>query len=103
MTETDRPIRSERETTPKEAMGVIRGEHNRAGRVRANTGSQVVVLFRSRFGGIRADLYIDLIDERRVLDVTEGQAREIIMSAHRPDEASTLKLLPPDENTPADD
>jgi hypothetical protein len=79
-------------------MDMIRGEHTRVGRVRANTGNQVVVLFRSRFGGIRAELYIDIIDERRVLDVTERHARDIIMSAHRPDEASTLRLLPPDED-----
>jgi hypothetical protein len=91
---------SRRETTPDEAMAALRGERNRPAVVRANTGAQSVSLARSRFGDIRADVYVEVIGERRTLPVTERQARDIIVRAGTRDSSGvTLELLPFDESS----
>jgi len=61
----------------------------------ANTGTQSVVFGRDRYGTIMADLYVDVIDERRTIAVTHTQARDIVVRAHRPDEpGTTLARIP---------
>jgi len=85
----------EREASPDEVMEALRQERPRPAVVKANTGDQVVILAPTRFGDIQADVFVDILGERRTLQVTEKQARKIVMSAKRPDSSGpTLKLLP---------
>lgn len=86
----------ERETTPDEAMGALQGEDPRA--VRANTGEAAHELGRNRFGTIVLNTWVEAIQERRTMPVTEEQARDIIVRAGtRPTDGVTLRLVPYDE------
>jgi hypothetical protein len=86
---------AERETSPDEALAQLSGERNRAAAVRANIGTQVVVLAQSRYGHIRADVWVEAIGERRIISVTDKQAREIVVKAGTRDtDGTTLSLVP---------
>lgn len=63
----------ERETTPDEAMGALRGDDPRA--VYANDGDVGHILGRTRFGSIVVNTWISALGERRTLPATESQAR----------------------------
>lgn len=95
----DFKLQTRRPTTPDEAMSVLRGDHGREAVVEANNGNQVVDLRPTRFGSIQANIFIEVLKERRSVEVTEDQARRIVCSARRPDEdGDTLRLIPPEES-----
>ena len=84
--------------TPTRAMATLRGEEYwETYDIHANTGSQSVLLSRNRYGTIMADVYVDVLDERRTLPVTTKQARDIVVRARRPDSSGTTLARVPKE------
>lgn len=84
--------------TPTRAMATLRGEeYSETYDIHANTGSQSVLLSRNRYGTIMADVYVDVLDERRTLPVTTKQARDIVVRARRPDSSGTTLARVPKE------